>query len=101
MFYLSNIYLNELDKFAEKTVKEFYKPRDRVRTPEYAGIAWKKYYATKLLKTATGQKKSELLKKVKVLKSELRKVPCTSKTDKVIKYIRYADDFIMGELGSQ
>ena len=98
---LSNIYLNELDKFAEKTAKEFYKPRDRVRTPEYAGIAWKKYYATKLLKTATGQKKSELLKKVKVLKSELRKVPCTSKTDKVIKYIRYADDFIIGVKGDR
>jgi group II intron reverse transcriptase/maturase len=98
---LSNIYLNELDKFAEKTAKDFYKPRDRVRTPEYAKAAHKKYYATKLLKTATGQKKSELLKKVKVLKSELRKVPCTSKTDKVIKYIRYADDFIIGVKGDR
>jgi len=98
---LSNIYLNELDKFAEKTAKEFYKPRDRVRTPEYAKVAHKKYYATKLLKTATGQKKSELLKKVKVLKSELRKVPCTSKTNKVIKYIRYADDFIIGVKGDR
>jgi len=98
---LSNIYLNELDKFAEKTAKDFYKPRDRVRTPEYAKVAHRKYYATKLLKTATGQKKSELLKKVKVLKSELRKVPCTSKTDKVIKYIRYADDFIIGVKGDR
>jgi len=98
---LSNIYLNELDKFAEKSAKEFYKPRERVRTPEYADVAWKKYYATKLLKKATGQKKSELLKKVKVLKSELRKIPCTSKTDKVIKYIRYADDFIIGVKGDR
>jgi hypothetical protein len=97
----SNIYLNELDKFAEKTAKEFYKPRDRVRTVEYAKIAWKKHYATKLLKTATGQKKSELLKKVKFLKSELHKVPCTSQTDKVIKYIRYADDFIIGVKGDR
>lgn len=98
---LSNIYLNELDKFAEKTAKEFYKPRDRVRTPEYTKIQCKKDYAMKLLKTATGQKKSELLKKVKVLKSELRKIPCTSKTDKVIKYIRYADDFIIGVKGDR
>jgi hypothetical protein len=98
---LSNIYLNELDKFAEKTAREFYKPRDRVRTVEYAQIAWKKYYATKLLKTATGQKKSELLKKVKFLKSELRRTPCTSKTDKVMKYIRYADDFIIGVKGDR
>ena len=98
---LSNIYLNELDKFAEKTAKDFYKSRDRVRTPEYSKIQCKKDYAMKLLKTATGQKKCELLKKVKVLKSELRKVPCASKTDKVIKYIRYADDFILGVKGDR
>jgi len=98
---LSNIYLNELDKFAEKIAKEFYKPRDRVRTPEYAKIQCEKDYAKKLLKTATGQEKVELLKKVKLLKSELRKVPCTSKTDKVMKYIRYADDFIIGVKGDK
>jgi len=98
---LSNIYLNELDKFAEKTAKEFYKPRDRVRTPEYTEIQCKKDYAQKLLKTATGQKKSELLKKVKFLKSELHKVPCASQTDKVMKYIRYADDFIIGVKGDK
>lgn len=98
---LSNIYLNELDKFAEKTAKEFYKPRDRVRTPEYTKIQCKKDYAQKLLKTATGQKKAELLRKVKFLKSELRKVPCTSRTDKVMKYIRYADDFIIGVKGDK
>jgi len=98
---LSNIYLNELDKFAEKTAKEFYKPRDRERTAEYSKITCKKDYAQKLLKTATGQKKSELLKKVKFLKSELHKVPCMSKTDKVMKYIRYADDFIVGVKGDK
>ena len=98
---LSNIYLNELDKFAEKAAKAFYKPRDRVRTPEYAKIQCKKDYAQKLLKTATGQKKVELLKRVKSLKSELRKVPCSSKTDKVMKYIRYADDFIIGVKGDK
>jgi group II intron reverse transcriptase/maturase len=98
---LSNVYLNELDKFAEKVAKEFYKPRDRVRTPEYSKIQCKKDYAQKLLKTATGEKKAELLKKVKSLKSEMRKVPCTSRTDKVIKYIRYADDFIIGVKGDR
>ena len=98
---LSNIYLNELDKFAEKVARAFYKPRDRVRTPEYAKIQCKKDYAQKLLKTATGQKKVELLKRVKSLKSELRKVPCSSKTDKVMKYIRYADDFIIGVKGDK
>lgn len=98
---LANIYLNELDRFAQKTADEFFKPRDRVRTPEYTHIAAQKDYAQKLLKTTTGQKKAELLKKVKFLKAELRKVPCTSKTDKMMKYVRYADDFIIGVKGDR
>ena len=97
----SNIYLNELDKFAEKMAKEFYNPRDRVRTPEYGKITREKIKAIELSKTTKGQEKTELLKQVKFLKTELRKTPCTSKTDKVIKYIRYADDFIIGVKGDR
>ncbi len=98
---LANIYLNELDRFAQKTADEFFKPKERVLTPEYTKILCKKDYAQKLLKTAAGQKKSELLKKVKFLKSEQRKIPCTSRTDKVMKYVRYADDFIIGIKGDK
>jgi len=98
---LSNIYLNELDKFAEKAAKEFYKPRDREDTVEYKKIDGMIYRTVKSLKTANGQNKTELLKRVKFLKSELRKTPSTSQTDKVIKYIRYADDFIIGIKGDK
>jgi len=98
---LSNIYLNELDKFAEKTAKEFYKPKDKRYTAEYGQLVGQRDYTRKLLKTATGQRKSELLKQVKFLTSELHKVPFASKTDKVIKYIRYADDFIIGVKGDK
>ena len=31
----------------------------------------------------------------------MHKTPCMSKTDKVIKYIRYADDFILGVKGNK
>ena len=31
----------------------------------------------------------------------MHKTPCMSKTDKVIKYIRYADDFILGVKGDK
>jgi len=98
---LSNIYLNELDKFAEKTAKEFYKPRDMLLTAEYGKTARAKVKAIKMLKTTKGQEKTELLRQVKYLKSEMRKTPCTSKTDKVMKYIRYADDFIIGINGDK
>jgi len=41
------------------------------------------------------------LKQLKFLKSETHKIPCMSKTDKVMKYIRYADDFIIGVKGNK
>ena len=93
---LANIYLNELDKFADKTAKEYYKYRDRVRTKEYDNLSGVIASVRKQLKTATGQRKSALLKQMKKLRKQLLKIPCTSQTDKVMKYIRYADDFIIG-----
>ena len=57
---LANIYLNELDKFVEKTAKEFYKSRDRHHTPEYDKVTWQIKKAQKQLKTATGQEKTAL-----------------------------------------
>lgn len=41
------------------------------------------------------------MKRIKSLKAELRTIPYTSKTDKVIKYFRYADDFIIGVKGDK
>lgn len=98
---LANIYLNELDKFAEKIASDFYQPRERVYTKEYNKITGQIAKIRKLLKTAVGKEKCELLKLQKQLKKELRKVPCASKTDKVMKYIRYADDFIIGVKGDR
>ncbi|MDR1246714.1 MAG: group II intron reverse transcriptase/maturase [Clostridiales Family XIII bacterium] len=98
---LSNIYLNELDKFAAKIATEFFKQKERAYTAEYGKLAGSRDYTRKLLKTATGQKKSDLLKQMKLLKAQMHKVPYASKTDKVMKYIRYADDFIIGVKGDK
>ena len=98
---LANIYLNELDKFAENLAKEFRKGRDRHHTPEYDKIAWQISQTKKRLKSAKGQDKTDLLTLLKQKKAEMHKTPCMSKTDKVIKYIRYADDFIIGVKGDK
>ena len=37
----------------------------------------------------------------KTLRKRLLKTPCTAQTDKKLKYIRYADDFIIGVKGSK
>ncbi len=98
---LANIYLNELDKFAEEKAKEFYKDKDRERTPEYDELSKKLRNLQYHVKKATGQEKVRMLKLIKELKGEIRKTPCTSQTNKVIKYIRYADDFIIGVKGNR
>lgn len=45
--------------------------------------------------------KAELLKVYKSQRATLLKTPCKSQTDKKLKYVRYADDFIIGVNGSK
>lgn len=97
----SNIYLNELDKFAESMMNDFDKPRPQRLTPEYDALQKELKRVKYRLKTAKGEEKSVLLKLRKSLRSELVKTPCTAQTDKKIKYIRYADDFIIGVKGNK
>lgn len=97
----SNIYLNELDKFAESMMNDFDKPRPQRLTPEYDALQKELKRVKYRLKTAKDEEKSVLLKLRKSLRSELVKTPCTAQTDKRIKYIRYADDFIIGVKGSK
>lgn len=98
---LANIYLNELDRFAEKTAKEFFKPKDKVRSDECNRLSVQIDAIHRKLKKAKGPEKAGLLRQEKKLKLERTRVPCASKTDKVIKYIRYADDFIIGVKGDR
>ena len=47
------------------------------------------------------EKISELLERKKNLRSQQLRLPAKSQTDKCLKYIRYADDFIIGINGSK
>lgn len=98
---LANICLNELDKFVQKLANNFYKTVDTVHTKEYNQISYEIIKINKKMKSAIGQEKVEILKHKKELQTILRKTPCKSQTDKVIKYIRYADDFIIGVKGNK
>jgi len=98
---LSNIYLDKLDKFAEKLSREFYRKKERIHTHEHKKVQTAIVRTQRRLEKATGQRKVELLKELKSYKAERKKVPYTSKTDKVMKYVRYADDFIIGVKGTK
>ncbi|WP_446898884.1 reverse transcriptase domain-containing protein [Clostridium sp. LBM24168] len=90
---LANIYLNELDKKVAEIKESFDKPAKRTMTNEYNKIRWQIQKIQKALKKEpTELCRSQLVKKLRAFKTELRKTPCKDQSDKVIKYVRYADD---------
>ncbi|MEA4816818.1 MAG: reverse transcriptase domain-containing protein [Lachnospiraceae bacterium] len=97
----ANIYLHELDKFVSQMAYDFDSPSTQVKTTEYNRIAKKLSKISIALKTAGESEKTLLLEKRKILRTELLKTPCKSQTDKKIKYIRYADDFLIGVNGNK
>ncbi len=90
---LSNIYLDKLDKFVEKTlIPEYTKSDKRETNPAYGHVA-------NQLQTARRQGN---LERIRALEKELRKHPSKTQDDpgyRRLRYIRYADDFLFGFAG--
>ena len=99
---LANIYLHELDKFIADMKAGFDKPKDRVFTPEYMHVAGRVHYISRLLKKEVDPMRIQtLLQEQKVLRAQMLRLPAKSQTDKRINYVRYADDFLIGVIGSK
>jgi group II intron reverse transcriptase/maturase len=91
---LANIYLDKLDKHVEEAVKAFDKGTRRAPSQEYIAL--------------TTQKSAAVRKGAKKLASDLtkqmRKMPSVDPNDpnyKRLTYVRYADDFMLGIIGSK
>lgn len=95
---LANIYLHELDKFVDKLKADFDKPISKnVVNPEYDALRKRRSAIDYHLKKG----RTEFLPEYKKLRAEMLKLPAKSQTDKIIKYVRYADDFLLGVKGSK
>ena len=106
---LSNIYLHELDKYMEeyKTGFDTGSSKKRQRSHEYhaAKYAVEKYKAdgAKIWDSLSKPERKERAKTLKRLQRAMRGLPAAVAKDegyKTVQYTRYADDFIIGVIGS-
>lgn len=98
---LANIYLHELDKFVMKLKEDFDKPQKDNITPEYREKHNELKRLSDRLKKVSGEERTQLLEEYKIKRKKLMTIPCTAQTDKKLRYIRYADDFLIAVKGSK
>lgn len=99
---LANIYLHELDKFVEELKAKFDKPQRRAcYTPEYERLTQRVRYWKRKAKVAEEPERTACIEKYNSLRVELLRTPSKRQTDKKIKYVRYADDFLIGVNGDK
>lgn len=97
---LANIYLHELDKFVMKLKSEFDTPGVGQITPEYRELHNEIKRLSHRLTKVTGEERELVLAEYKPKRQKLMSIPCTAQTDKKLKYVRYADDFLIAVKGS-
>ena len=98
---LANIYLHELDKFVMELKSEFDTPGVGQITPEYRELHNEIKRLSHRLTKVTGEEREMVLTKYKSKRQKLMTIPCTAQTDKKLKYVRYADDFLIAVKGNR
>ena len=98
---LANIYLHELDQFAKKLMRDFEQKGKRALTPEYNRFVQKSQYYRQRIGKCLGEEREIAIEKMREAKKQMRKLPAKEQSDKSFRYIRYADDFIIGVHGSR
>lgn len=98
---LANIYLHELDKFVMKLKSEFDTPGVGQITPEYRELHNEIKRLSHRLTKVTGEEREMVLAEYKPKRQKLMSIPCTAQTDKKLKYVRYADDFLIAVKGNR
>ena len=102
---LANIYLDKLDKYVKEYIQHFDKGTKRRPGKESNNLAnERKRTVRKLKKVKDGTEKAALVARLKAIEQERAAFPSGDEMDgsyRRLKYIRYADDFILGIIGSK
>lgn len=104
---LANIYLNELDQFVQHL--DYNKGKERARNPQYLRIVRQKGKLRKQLKDMTSENVDAyftlpIQRKLNELGKTQRSIPSKNPVDpnyKKLWYCRYADDWLIGLIGSK
>ncbi|MDG6719266.1 RNA-dependent DNA polymerase, partial [Staphylococcus aureus] len=103
-----NVYLHELDHYVEGLVAGFDKGAQRRKSAEYRHLQRRSEYARK--RVAALRDKGQVdeiqpwLDRIKETLAAMRKLPATDPFDpdfRRLRYVRYADDFLLGVIGSR
>ena len=107
---LANIYLHELDKFMEQYAKTFYSGKHRQRSREYEHyrghleyLRYRKYSKDKW-ETLSEEQRETAKKEIREARAKMMSVDRGNQMDESYRrvvYIRYADDFLIGVIGSK
>lgn len=102
---LANIYLDKLDQYMEELKKRFDKGSARAVYPETYELEKKRgVLAKKLHNTNSEEEKQVLTEKIREIDREKLTIPYSDPFDtsfKRLQYVRYADDFLVGVIGSK
>jgi group II intron reverse transcriptase/maturase len=102
---LANIYLDKLDKYMKKYTMNFDCGKGRKRNNECRRLERQKRLAVKSLKSVEDESvRTELIEQIKSISKQIFQTPYGNEMDteyKRLKYVRYADDFIIGIIGNK
>ena len=102
---LANIYLDKFDKFMNEYAKRFDKGNKRRVNPAYNRICNKRNSLKRKLNAETDVEKREILiSQIRNMRTEMQQLPYGNDMDEQyrrLKYVRYADDFLIGVIGSK
>lgn len=102
---LTNIYLDKFDKFMDEYAMRFDKGNKRRVNPAYNRICNKRNSLKRKLNAETDVKKREILiSQIRNMRTEMQQIPYGNDMDEQyrrLKYVRYADDFLIGVIGSK